>query len=254
MYQGLTLENGRVKGFKPGVDLYCYFNNEKLLGILMFLPNNALIPHIIDENIVKKYDLLKLLKDKNPDVIKGDDHSIDILSKIIQTFTSDIKEEKCTLYECVELEASYVKGGDVLKKFKVDNDYNKNYNNIKEFLIEYEKSFGKNPISINEQRKKISNSFEKRNHLLMSDDNRVIGRAAIDFFSQRSNVISGIYISEGYRDLGIGKKLTYEITKLALADSKNAMLTVLNENEKAIKIYTELGYKKLKDYKIITKV
>ncbi|MFH1199684.1 MAG: GNAT family N-acetyltransferase [Candidatus Micrarchaeota archaeon] len=78
-------------------------------------------------------------------------------------------------------------------------------------------------------------------------DGKMIGRIKAERKSlrERNNVELSIYLSKGYRGLGLGSamlKMIIEKAKTQL-DPKNIFLSVYSKNEPAIKLYRKLGFK-----------
>ena len=91
--------------------------------------------------------------------------------------------------------------------------------------------------------------------LLAEQDNRLLGYAFYlftysSFEAKRTLYIEDIFISENYRNKGIGKLFLYEIIKIAKAnDCRRMEWAVLDWNVNAIKFYENLGARQLKEWK-----
>jgi ribosomal protein S18 acetylase RimI-like enzyme len=91
-----------------------------------------------------------------------------------------------------------------------------------------------------------------RNFLLVArDKNRPIGFAYATIFrdylvevTESAGVINDLYMLPSFRRKGVGKKLVRECLKRMKMNKVNVIrLTVLRENEAAIKLYEKLGFK-----------
>ncbi|HQY21439.1 MAG TPA: GNAT family N-acetyltransferase [Ignavibacteria bacterium] len=96
--------------------------------------------------------------------------------------------------------------------------------------------------------------------LVAEADKKVIGYAFYfftysSFFAKKTLYLEDIYISEKYRNLGIGKKYFIELLKIARKNKCGRMeWVVLDWNENAIKFYEKLGAYELKEWKTFRKI
>ncbi|MFZ1322938.1 MAG: GNAT family N-acetyltransferase [Ignavibacteria bacterium] len=91
-------------------------------------------------------------------------------------------------------------------------------------------------------------------------DKKVIGYAFYfftysSFFAKKTLYLEDIYISEKYRNLGIGKEYFKELLNIAKKNKCGRMeWVVLDWNENAIKFYEKLGAYELKEWKTFRKI
>lgn len=96
--------------------------------------------------------------------------------------------------------------------------------------------------------------------LLAEVDKNVVGYAFYfftysSFFAKKTLYLEDIYISENYRNLGIGKKYFKELTDIAKKNRCGRMeWVVLDWNVNAIKFYEKLGAYELKEWKTFRKI
>ena len=96
----------------------------------------------------------------------------------------------------------------------------------------------------------LKNMRKKRQIVLVAQEkNKVVGIAEIKLEKERRSHVGefAISIKKEYRGMGLGKKLTTEILKLAKKELKPKIirLSVFSQNKIAQKLYKKFGFKKV---------
>ncbi|MGB9598674.1 MAG: GNAT family N-acetyltransferase, partial [Minisyncoccales bacterium] len=147
------------------------------------------------------------------------------------------------------------------KKIKIRKISQSDLKKVKEFqeyinsLIEEEAMISlKTKKSRKEERnwlkEKLKNIKKKKEVMLLAEDKgKIVGVAAIYLKTERQSHVGefGISVRKEYRGIGLGKKLTKEILKLAKKELKPKLkivrLSVFSTNKIAQNLYKKFGFK-----------
>jgi len=118
------------------------------------------------------------------------------------------------------------------------------YNNA---IIKTVATFDTKQKSIEEQKEWFEKHGERHPILVAEIDNKVVGWASLSEWSERSaysdTVEISLYIEEGYRGKGIGKKLTEAILRAGKAEGLHTIIARVTEgNEQSIHIFEKYGF------------
>lgn len=258
LLQGIIWERGRgFIGLRDGSKYYGYYSEGQLKCLLLFTAAGSFMPLICDESIFKKLDLLRIIKENNPTLIKGDAQSVDGVWRIINKVVSGYDIKKCMLmrysYEC-EGQSDCTK--EIPRRLLDDKfrflDIDKiDINTSIGFLLEVEKAFDRNPLSINKLKLKVNNKSEFDDYIFVSKGNEIVGQGLVEFEGPKVALIGGIYAKPDVRRHGIGEAVTTELMRRIANREQDTYLTVLCDNEGAVKLYEKLGFSTVEDYYLV---
>lgn len=128
--------------------------------------------------------------------------------------------------------------------------------NINSLIAEDAKIMAKNPKSLKEEKDFLKDIFKKIRkkkgvYVVSECDDKILGLAEITLSVERSDHVAnfGIAIITGYRGMGVGKAMMLEVIKLAKKELKPKpkiiKLEVFSNNKPAIKLYQNIGFKKV---------
>lgn len=114
-------------------------------------------------------------------------------------------------------------------------------------IIKTVATFDTNPKSIQEQKEWFEKHGIKHPILVAEIDNKVVGWASLSEWSDRCSysdtVEISLYIEEGYRGKGIGKKLTEAILREGKAAGLHTIIARVTEgNDQSIHIFEKYGF------------
>lgn len=258
LLQGIIWERGRgFIGLREGSKYYGYYRDGQLKCLLLFTAAGSFMPLICDDAIFKKLDLLRIIKENNPTLIKGDSQSVDGVWKIINKVVSGYDIKKCMLmryeFQC-EDQANCIKEipqssiGDEFRFLDIDKiDINTSIG----FLLEVEKAFDRNPLSINKLKLKVNNKSEFDDYIFVSKGDEIVGQGLVEFEGPKVALIGGIYAKPDVRRKGIGESVTRELMRRISSREQDTYLTVLCDNDGAVKLYEKLGFLTVEDYYLV---
>lgn len=257
LLQGIIWNRNRgFVGIRDGSKYYGYYKNSELKALLLFTASGTFFPVIEDADILKKLDFLKLIKENNPSVIKGDKKTLDGIWKVIQRVVSDYDLKKCTLMKYDVLKGKTAGKSEklslekniLIQKNSLEIINNIDINNSINFLLEVEKAFDRNPLSINKLKLKVNNKNEFDDYIFVGHDKDVVGQGLVEFEGPKVSLIGGIYTRPDFRGRGIGKVITAELISRISKREQDVYLTVLDENSVAINLYETIGFGKIEEY------
>lgn len=259
LLQGIIWERGRgFIGLRDGSKYYGYYSDGELKCLLLFTAAGSFMPLICDDSIFKKLDLLRIIKENNPSLIKGDTQSVDGVWKIINKVVSGYDIKKCILMRYEYETDGIVNKVDGISNSVADNedfrflDIDKiDINTSIGFLLEVEKAFDRNPLSINKLKLKVNNKSEFDDYIFVSRDDDIVGQGLVEFEGPKVALIGGIYSKPEFRRKGIGEAITKELMRRITGRDQDTYLTVLSDNEGALKLYEKLGFVSVEDYYLV---
>lgn len=228
---------------KKNGHFYGYFEKDILLGVFVFSNNGILHLSYIDDSVLKKLDLLRAIKKYKPKIIKGKNESIE---KVVEVFEKSIINYKVNNYYIMEYS-----GG---KQFTIQRSchvtpqlLNKSF----DFLVNVERSFGRNPKLLNDIKTKLIKKYANNEYFAFEEDGRIISQGMLENNGENFIVIGSIYTKENYRKQGYGKKIVQLLINEVVSRKKTPLLLVKKENTGAINLYNKLGFKKKDDFQIL---
>lgn len=241
---------GELLSVKEGFEIFMASEGIELIGLIANCGGGLSLVHFVDERAMTKYAVLKTLLAIRPNCLKGDSFSVTLAQKILsKSITSSHSEhyhwmslkreqlELLTEKKLLERLEEYSRAGVTLK---LANEVN--FQEMVPFLIEVEKCFNRNPLSINQLKKKMMTRSLSESYLLAVYGNQVIGQGLLEYALPKHRLIGGIYVAIGQRHKGIGQLLTSALIQILVEKDTLPALTVEVNNESAIKLYTALGF------------
>ena len=77
---------------------------------------------------------------------------------------------------------------------------------------------------------------------------KLLGTAFLSAATKKSAMVTGVFVEKEERGCGIGTQLAQEITDIGLNDHLISRLCLFPSSEKAMKLYSRLGYRKVGEY------
>ncbi|BEP28070.1 GNAT family N-acetyltransferase [Helicovermis profundi] len=245
------IEWSKERGFKKireNNHFYGFYRENILSGIFLFSSSNVLFPYNEDIELIKKIDMLRIIKKHNPFMIKGSKLSVDIIWKMIERISSNFKMHDCFLMKNMTRDPFEL---DTVKT-KVLEYKNMNFNNSIKFLLDVEKEFNRNPLSINRLKIKLQDKMMLNEYVAIgNDNNEIISQGIIEFSSYEICVIGGIYTKMNERQNGYASFVTLELINRSISRRQIPYLTVLEDNYNAINMYKRLNFVNTEQFKII---
>lgn len=246
-------DQGEILQIKEGFEVYICSENIEIIGLIASCGNGITLVHFIDERVKSKYAILKTLLALKPTYLKGDPYSVSLAKQILDKSILEVTDE---LYDWMSLESfsrNDVETGrmDLIKTLRTYEDSGLkimtadelDFQTLIPFLIEVEKCFNRNPLSINQLKKKMADRVELDAYLMAILNNQVIGQGLLEYALPDHKLLGGIYTSEKYRKKGIGKLIARALIQIIQDTDKSPALTVESSNKVAISLYEQLGFK-----------
>ncbi len=241
---------GELLNVKEGFEIFMASEGIELIGLIASCGGGLTLVHFVDERVMTKYAVLKTLLAIRPSCLKGDSFSVTLAQKILSRSISSahvenyywmsLKREPLELLtenKLLEVLAEYRLAG---LDLKLANEVN--FQTMVPFLIEVEKCFNRNPLSINQLKKKMTTRSLSESYLLAVYGNQVIGQGLLEYALPKHRLIGGIYVAKGQRHKGVGQLITRALIQILVEKKTLPALTVEVGNEAAIKLYKSLGF------------
>ncbi len=243
-------EATEISKVRDGFDVYICFENIELLGLIATSGNGLVLVHFLDERVKSKYHVLTTLKKLNPNCLKGDPKSVEIAKSIL---AKSILAQTDELYDWMAFNASkqqMVSHEELLNTLKqfaqeglsVLSADEVPFQDMIPFLLEVEKCFNRNPLSINQLKKKMAQRIECEAYLVACWKGKVIGQGLLEYALPEHKLIGGLYTESKYRRKGIGRLMTTALSHAVLNMELTPALTVEENNKNAIHLYQSLGF------------
>lgn len=247
----ISIYENLLKGINLG-DFYIYKEESEVLGVFHFSETKVLSVHYTDDKVVKSLSLLKLIKSYKPRYIKAkSDKASGIYSLIIRNLSS-YKEDRCIIMVSnsnLKLNAEKIVESEEITYLAMWDDKLRHSINL---VTEAEKHFDIKIRNINSMMDNVKRQMESRNYVFALCNNRCVGQGIIEQETKEFCLIGGLYVSNNYRQMGIGFNITKKILDEIITRKKEAVLIVKRNNLPAINIYRKLGFTENVDYTIMT--
>lgn len=251
LYQMFELgKDGDILKVRDGFTVYICSENIELLGLIATSGNGIVLVHFVDDRVKSKYSVLTTLKVINPSCIIGNPNSVNIAKAILSKNTlssSDeiyswmaLKTQNCQMVsheELLQTLTQFAKEG-----LSVVSAEEVSFQDMIPFLLEVEKCFNRNPLSINQLKKKMAQRIENDAYLVASWKGKVIGQGLLEYAIPEHKLIGGIYTDTKYRHKGVGRLMTTALSYAVLNTGLLPALTVEENNTSAIQLYQSLGF------------
>lgn len=243
--------NGDVLGIIEGFQVYPVTEQLEIIGLIASNGKGLTLVHFMDLRVTSKYNVLKTLISVKTNCLKGDLFSVDVAKKILEKSLIDSNDEiyywmaldETAFSQLTEsqlaqkLETYAEKGISLSLAAEID------FKQMVPFLIEVEKNFNRNPLSVNQLKKKMNERSSLDAYLLAVYKNQVVGQGLLEYSLSGHRLIGGIYVIEAFRHKGLGNLLTHALCQVVFEKKTLPALTVECGNAIAVKLYEHIGFK-----------
>lgn len=256
MYQAFSLsEEGGLEQIKEGFEVYVCAEGIDMNGLIISGPNNLVFVHFADERVKTRYSVLKTLLTLRPSCLIGNPYSVTLSLEILR---KSLVQESVQRFNWMAFDANAVipvERERLIKDIRVLSGQGVEMITANEvpfqplipFLIEVEKSFDRNPLSINQLKKKLDERVAQEAYLLFVKGDQVIGQGLLEYNLPQHKLLGGIYLSPKYRSSGLGGLMTRALMQIVIDQGKTPALTVEETNDAALHLYKKLGFSKVAD-------
>lgn len=221
-----------------------FINDDDILeGLFVFTNNKRFLLHFINDDVTKKVDLLKAIKHFKPEYMSGASRQVEM---VWQMFERTVKRYKYSnsMYMILEdqdlLDTSIVREANISDaKLQV------------KFLLEIEKSFERNHMTINQMQKRIHEREKTSEYLVIEENKKFVAQGFVEDKIQAFSQIGGVYTTADCRGKGYAKMIVSALCKAILSKGNIPILAVLQDNLPAVTAYESLGFVKTIDFSII---
>lgn len=243
-------QEGDLLQIKEGFEVYICSENIEIIGLVASCGGGITLVHFLDERVMNKYSLLKTLLALRPTCLKGDPRSVEMAKKILEKSTLDVVDESYT-WMAYEFQGSVEEKRQELltqledygrEGLEIQTARDLDFQSLIPFLIEVEKCFNRNPLSINQLKKKMNDRVEMDAYLLASWKGAVVGQGLLEYALPNHKLLGGIYVAKSHRRRGLARLMTSSLVQVVLELDKGPALTVEVGNEGALKLYESLGF------------
>lgn len=253
MYQAFSLsEEASIELIKEGFEVYICAEGIDITGLIISGPGNLVFVHFADERVKSRYSVLKTLLTLRPVCLIGNPFSVKLSLEILsKSLSSDLSHsfnwmaydrERAPVMDRNSLVAHIHALGE--KGYLVLTANEVPFQSLIPFLIEVEKGFDRNPLSINQLKKKLEERVLQDAYLLLAFEDKVIGQGLLEYGLPEHKLLGGIYLTQKQRGLGLGGLLTKALMQIVLDQNRLPALTVESSNETAMHLYEKLGFVK----------
>ena len=224
---------------------YGYFYDKVLSGLIVFTNNKKMMVHYMNEDILKKVDLLKAIRYHKPEYFTGVRLQAQEVWKVFER-TIKRYNYKESQYMVCDINHFQDSNTSFIIRPAVPEDGQKNIS----FFMQVEREFKRRHMTVNQLKDRIKRRHNTKEYLVAEDKNHVIGQGFIEEKIHGFWQIGGVYTNPLYRGLGVGEGL---MNALIIVISENGcipILAVLKTNASAINLYEKIGFNAVVDYSI----
>ncbi len=228
--------NNNKKQKRSG-DFYGFFNDENLLtGAFVFTNKRLMSGYFIENEILKRVDFLKAIKQYSPLFMIGLQSCVDPVFDLLHRSLKQFVYDPCafmTFPDALPVEETELK----LVQAK---DYN--FQSAIDFLIESEVAFGRNPKIINNLKQEIWAEAKASELYFLLYQDRIVAQGAIELETKLYAQIGGVYTAKIHRRRGYGEAMMKALIAVARAKNKKPVLYVSKKNTQAVCLYEKMGF------------
>ena len=221
-----------------------FINDDDILeGLFVFTNNKRFLLHFINDDVTKKVDLLKAIKHFKPEYMSGTSRQVEM---VWQMFERTVKRYKYSnsIYMILEdhdlIDTSIVREANISDaKMQV------------KFLLEIEKSFERNHMTINQMQKRIQEREKSYEYLVIEENKKFVAQGFVEDKIQAFSQIGGVYTTPACRGKGYAKMIVSALCEAILSKGNIPILAVLQDNLSAVTVYESLGFVNTIDFSII---
>jgi predicted GNAT family acetyltransferase len=224
---------------------YGYFYENILSGLLVFTNNKKMMVHYMNEDILKKVDLLKAIRYHKPEYFTG----VSVQSKNIwKVFERTIKRYNYKESQYMVCDRKTFE--EPTTSFKIRPAHLEDGQKNIGFFMHVEREFKRRHMTVNQLKDRIKRRHNTKEYLVAEVQGHVIGQGFIEEKIHGFWQIGGVYTSPLYRGLGVGESLMKTLMKVISENGCIPVLAVLKSNDSAIKLYNKIGFNAVVDYSI----
>lgn len=233
-YYGLK-QDGQEWCVRSGSTFFGFDIDGILHAVVLFSATGVMTCHVDSEAIYKKLDFLKVMRKFKPTLIKSNLKTLEKIQMVLSRVAVCEEIERCLLMEttCDLFVPDRSAHGMIVDAALID------IHDAVPFLLEVERAFGRNPLSVNQLKEKVEGMD---NYVYYVDERKIMGQAAIEYTAEDHAQLGGVYIRKDYRSRGIGRRVTSVMTQRMLDRGLRVSLLVYKDNLPAVRMYQNLGY------------
>lgn len=220
---------------RKGTTFFGYVRDKALIGLVSFSTTKTMTCHFEDDSIYNKLDFLKVIRQFKPLLIKAAHQDLDQIRRVLTRVAICQDTRVC---EVMHVNKSTFKKDDKVHGMVVDASLIPIRDAVP-FLLDVEKAFGRNPLTVNQLKDKVD---AIQNYIYYIDKALIKGQAVIEFETDGFAQLGGVYTLQNERGKGIGKRLTSVMTERMLERGLQVNLLVMKDNIPAVQVYKDLGY------------
>jgi len=233
-YYGLKRDEDQWQ-LRNGITYFGYVREKKLIGLVSFSITKTMTCHFEEDSIYSKLDFLKVIRQFKPTVIKAAKEDLARIKNVLTRVAICHEVEICEVMHVNS--QTFIKDKNV-HGMVVDASLIPIRDAVP-FLLDVEKAFGRNPLTVNQLKDKVG---AIQNYIYYIDKMDIKGQAVIEFETHDFAQLGGVYTLNAERGKGIGKRLTSVLTERMLDRGLHVNLLVMQSNKAAVKVYEDLGY------------
>jgi len=233
-YYGLKRDEDQWQ-LRNGITYFGYVREKKLIGLVSFSITKTMTCHFEEDSIYSKLDFLKVIRQFKPTVIKAAKEDLARIKNVLTRVAICHEVEICEVMHVNS--QTFIKDKNV-HGMVVDASLIPIRDAVP-FLLDVEKAFGRNPLTVNQLKDKVG---AIQNYIYYIDKMDIKGQAVIEFETHDFAQLGGVYTLNAERGKGIGKRLTSVLTERMLDKGLHVNLLVMQSNKAAVKVYEDLGY------------
>lgn len=243
-------QGGEAASIMEGFEVFPITEHLEIIGLIASNGKGLVLVHFTDLRVKSKYSVLKTLIDLKPTCLKGNRYSVDLAKQILEKSLNQHKDEDyywmsldqnlndLSCEKNLDSKINWYKESGIELCLASDIDFQQ----MVPFLIEVEKKFNRNPLSVNQLKNKMESRSRADAYLLAVAKEQIVGQGLLEYRLPEHQLIGGIYVTASQRGKGIGNLLTHAMCQIIIEKGMKPALTVECGNEVAIKLYEHLGF------------
>jgi predicted GNAT family acetyltransferase len=224
---------------------YGYYYNDVLSGLIVFTNNKKMLAHYINDDLLKKVDLLKAIRFHKPEYFTAIDIQAQEIWKVFERTIKRYNYKESQYMVCDENSFEALMSPYNIRSAHLE-DGQKNIG----FFMQVEREFKRRHMSINQLKQRIKMRNKTREYLVVEDNHHIIAQGFVEEKIHGFWQIGGIYTSPLYRGKGVGELLVKTLMNVIAENACIPILAVLKNNEFAVKLYEKIGFNAVVAYSI----
>lgn len=225
---------------KLSATAYGYGDGTQLKGLAIFQAGGTMSCHFQDSGVFSKVDFLKALKLHRPSTIKA---QREIVEKLVQMLTRTMD-----WYELEHCHLMRLSRGGVThpsaNQLKLMNGTETVFSDVVGFMVEVERAFGRARMTVNQLKEKLEQTPA---YLFAFAEEEVVAQAVIEYQTEETAQLGGVYVKPKYRGRGIGTHLSQELSARQLSHVREVTLLVRQDNGAAVASYKKIGFEPVEE-------